>query len=307
MTLEDTALVRDAQAGDVAALGMLLERHRALLTANAVRILGHDPATQDVVQDAMLVALARIGELRDATALRSWLVAIVSNAARAELRHRMAEARAGERLAPAVPALDGVDALIERNALRDWVWTALGRLSEPLRTAIVFRYFTEAGSYQAISDACGVPVGTVRSRLAAARDRLADELRATAALAHPAPERLPLALGTVDAMSAFERTGDRARLLPWFAPDVRYVLGDGIERHGLDAYASALAGSFEMGLRSRITRMTWGADLAVTELAFDQPADLEVPCPPAMTQITVHDGHVNRAVLTHFAAPDSAS
>lgn len=60
------------------------------------------------------------------------------------------------------------------------VWTALERLSEPLRLVATLRYFTGAQSYEAIAEICGVPVGSVRSRLSAAKARLADELLRTA-------------------------------------------------------------------------------------------------------------------------------
>ena len=72
-TLNDAALVRAAQAGDIAGLGALLERHRSRLHAIAVSILGHGPQAEDAVQDTFLIALRRIGELRDPAAARAWL------------------------------------------------------------------------------------------------------------------------------------------------------------------------------------------------------------------------------------------
>jgi len=63
--LDDAALVRCAQAGEVTGLGVLLERHRARLHAVAVSILGHGPDAEDAVQDTFVIALRRIGELRD--------------------------------------------------------------------------------------------------------------------------------------------------------------------------------------------------------------------------------------------------
>ena len=75
-------LVRAAQAGDTAGLGALLERHRSRLHAIAVSMLGHGPQAEDAVQDAFLIALRRIGELRDPAAARAWLVAILVNVCR---------------------------------------------------------------------------------------------------------------------------------------------------------------------------------------------------------------------------------
>jgi DNA-directed RNA polymerase specialized sigma24 family protein len=85
-TLTDAGLVRAAQAGDTAGLGALLERHRARLHAIAVGVVGHGPAAEDAVQETFLIALRRIGELRDPAAARAWLATILVNVCRAELR-----------------------------------------------------------------------------------------------------------------------------------------------------------------------------------------------------------------------------
>jgi RNA polymerase sigma-70 factor (ECF subfamily) len=74
--------------------------------------------------------------------------------------------------------------VLDDHALRDWVWSALEELSEPLQVAVLLRYFTTATSYGQIAAACEVPVGTVRSRLNQARTKLDRALRATAADAH---------------------------------------------------------------------------------------------------------------------------
>ena len=145
-------------------------------------MLGHGPQAEDAVQDTFLIALRRIGELRDPAAARAWLAAILVNVCRGQLRRPDARSSRGRAVGSAGPRQrqrgdrDG--------ALRDWVWTALERLSEPLRLAVMLRYFTGASSYEAIADVCGVPVGTVRSRLSAAKRKLAEELLETAATAH---------------------------------------------------------------------------------------------------------------------------
>lgn len=293
---DDAALVRSAQAGDPAALGELLQRYRALLRAVAVGLLGHGPQAEDAVQDACLIAVRRIGDLRDPSAARPWLLAILGNVCRAQLRR------------PAQPVLDPlarvhrpVEEEIERLALRDWVWTALDRLSPPLRLAIVLRYFSASNTYEAIADLCGVPVGTVRSRLNAGRAKLAHALLETAADAHPAADaHLQLAVATGAAMAAFERTGDRAPLRDVLARDLRFTLSDGVERRGLDPYAERLARGFERGITGRVLSAVNGSDLAVVELRLQSREP--VPCPPAVTQVVFHDGHAVRRIVAHYAA-----
>lgn len=64
----DAELVSTARAGDPASLGLLLARHRAALYVAAVGLLGSVERAQDAVQEASLVAMRRLPELRDPAA-----------------------------------------------------------------------------------------------------------------------------------------------------------------------------------------------------------------------------------------------
>jgi RNA polymerase sigma-70 factor (ECF subfamily) len=299
MPSDDAALVRAAQAGDVAALGALLERHRALLHAVAVSMLGHGPQAEDAVHDAFVVALRRIGDLRDPAAARAWLRAIVSNVCLAQLRRPTVELRDEPIDAPTA---DTVQEALERCAVRDWVWTALGRLSEPLRLPLILRHFSEASSYEAIAEICGVPVGTVRSRLNAARARLADELLATAAAPHERLDEARLrAQDIAAAMATFERTGDVALLRDVFTDDVAFRMFDGVEQRGRERFAAAMTSDFADGVTTRPLRMIVGPDIAVVELLLISPTEQPLHCPPAVTQVHSHGGGLTHRVVSHYA------
>jgi RNA polymerase sigma-70 factor, ECF subfamily len=304
-TLSDEALVRAAQAGDTAGLGALLERHRARLHAIAVSVVGHGPAAEDAVQETFLIALRRIGELRDPCAARAWLAAILVNVCRGELRRPSArvEAEVSE-----LPGPDTAARAIDDGALRDWVWTALERLSEPLRLAVMLRYFTGASSYEAIAELCGVPVGTVRSRLSAAKAKLAEELLETAAAEHDdgmARWRDAAQLG--EAYLRLQRDGDVRAFDGVLTPDVAYVMYDRIQRRGATRYAAELVGDFEDGVRSRVSQVIPGNDVTIVEAWLDNPADQPLHCPPALTQAHFHpDGPTSR-IVSHYAPRPGAS
>jgi RNA polymerase sigma factor (sigma-70 family) len=293
---DDAELVSAAQAGDVAALGALLERHRALLHAIAVSMLGHGPQAEDAVHDAFLIALRRIGDLREPAAARAWLRTIVSNVCLAQLR-RTPELLRDDPVD--APAEDTVADALERWVLRDWVWTALGRLSEPLRLPLILRHFSGASSYEAIAEICGVPVGTVRSRLNAARTRLADELLATAGSRHDSLDEARRRGDEIGAaMTTFERTGESALLSDVFTPDMTYRMFDGV---GRDRFAAALTGDFADGVTTRRLRTVVGADVAVVELLLMSPKDQPLHCPPAVTQVHFHDGGLTHRAVSHYA------
>jgi len=139
---DDATLVRGARSGDPADLGLLFERHRALLLAVAVHRLGHGPQAEDAVQERFLIALRHLDQLRQPAAMRAWLLTILRNVCRAQLRRPAVELMADPgRLGPAVEARSAEEA-IEHAALRDWLWAALDRLSEPLRLVVMLRYRT---------------------------------------------------------------------------------------------------------------------------------------------------------------------
>jgi RNA polymerase sigma-70 factor, ECF subfamily len=135
----------------------------------------HD--AQDVVQDAVLRALRYFDGYRDGDA-RAWLLAIVRNCCLTwQRRHR------GDRVA--VPFADDVaehitdpretDTLAIERSERAMLERAIASLPTEFREVIVLREVEEL-SYKEISDVVGVPMGTVMSRLARARKRLAATL-----------------------------------------------------------------------------------------------------------------------------------
>lgn len=124
--LSDAELTRAAQAGDAAALGVLLARHEAGMRAVALGVLGHGPDADDAVQDAMLVALSRIGDVRDPASVGAWLRMIVRNACRNTVRSNASRRSLGE-LEPV--SADSPERVLEGHALRDWLWHAIDELT----------------------------------------------------------------------------------------------------------------------------------------------------------------------------------
>ncbi|WP_028065807.1 RNA polymerase sigma factor [Solirubrobacter soli] len=294
--MDDAALARAAQAGDAAGLGALFERHHARLHAIATGMLGHGPDAEDAVQDAILIALRRIGELRQPGAVGGWLAAILVNVCRAQRR------RPARVLPFSEPGFDTVQDAIERAALRDWVWTALERLPESQRVAVMLRHFSRVSAYEEIAEICDVPVGTVRSRLNAARTRLAGELLATAAEAYTDRERVRgYALAAGGALAAFQRSGDTRLLDTAFAPDVAFRMADRVERRGRALLAAGLWRDFDDGVVAHPLRVIGGEHVAITELVLESPADQPLHCPPAVTQVHWHDAGRTHRLVSHYA------
>jgi len=135
----------------------------------------HDAA--DIVQEAFLRAFDGLDGLRGDHA-RPWLLAIVRNTCFTWLaRNRNRADHVGlDEEAHAAPDFEAdPEQLALRARDRERVDRALRGLPFEFREVVVLREFEDL-SYRQIADVVGIPVGTVMSRLARARSRLAREL-----------------------------------------------------------------------------------------------------------------------------------
>jgi RNA polymerase sigma-70 factor, ECF subfamily len=145
---------------------IVAEHHRAVY-GYAYRLTGSVHDAEDLTQEVFLIAHRKIGQLRDVETAKSWLFAIARNAFLRDRRPKhpllAADADVEVDLIADDPADDGVD--------RDRLQAALNRLPEVFRAAVAMYYFEER-SYREIADELDVPIGTVMSRLARAKDQL---------------------------------------------------------------------------------------------------------------------------------------
>lgn len=86
--MSDTELLEAARRGDQQAFGDLVGAYRAELTAHCYRMLGSFHDAEDAVQDALLRAWRALPSFEGRSSVRSWLHAIVTNAAIDIARHR---------------------------------------------------------------------------------------------------------------------------------------------------------------------------------------------------------------------------
>jgi RNA polymerase sigma-70 factor (ECF subfamily) len=171
-------LVRRAREGDAAAREELFHRYRSDSYRVAYRQLGHEQDALDVVQEAMLKAFSGLGEFDGRSGFRTWLLKIVTNTALdwGRRRKRRPGFQAGE--SPDKnqdPAAEDPARGLYQQDLRRALDQALSRLTPTIRSTFVL--FAEAGmSYKEIAEAQNVPIGTVMSRIHAARAKLQADL-----------------------------------------------------------------------------------------------------------------------------------
>lgn len=173
----ERAALLACRRGDETACEQLVRRYQDLALRTAYLLTNHRQAAEDVAQNAFLNTFRHLRAFDAERPFRPWFLAILTNEARMYLR--------GQRRRPAVPLLldagqdeppalrqaDELLAGLVRDDERARVRAALAALDEPLRTTAVLYYFNDL-SVDEIADATGAPVGTVKSRLHGARQRL---------------------------------------------------------------------------------------------------------------------------------------
>ncbi len=163
---DDAALLRAHVRGDRDAFAELVRRHRDRLWAVALRTLGDREEASDALQDALISALRAADRFRGDAAVTTWLHRIVVNACLDRMRRRQAR--------PTVPLADTEPpplVPVDSDTALD-VRAALARLPYDQRVALVL---VDIEGYP-VSEAAAilqVPEGTVKSRCARGRARLA--------------------------------------------------------------------------------------------------------------------------------------
>lgn len=160
---------------------MAAEAHQAVMEGLAallprlwrygLLLSGNRDTAEELVQATCVRALERSAQFSPGTRLDRWLIAILHSIWLNEVRAR--KVRQGQGLVDAETALvfDGIRG-IETNILASQVLTQVQGLPEVQREA-VYLVYVEGLSYREAAEALGVPIGTIMSRLAGARARLA--------------------------------------------------------------------------------------------------------------------------------------
>lgn len=173
---DDRGLVVQAQTGRREARDALARRFRRPAYLLALQIVGNSDDALDIAQDAMLRFFESLGRFRPSQPVRPWLFTIVRNRARDMWRRR--SNRPGESIdirPDLVAQLADLGLNPERTAVRRQrqaqVWRGIEALSQSHREIIILRDFHDL-AYSDIAAVLAIPVGTVMSRLHAARGAL---------------------------------------------------------------------------------------------------------------------------------------
>ena len=179
--LADDELIRLVRGGETDAFAEIVRRTRRAAYGLARRITRNHEDADDAVQESYVKAFRALGRFEAGRAIGPWLLTIVARTALSRVRQGKRRAAlplddagsdggivVGERIAD--PGADPT--AVERR----WdVERAFARLSPEHQEILALRVEGDL-TYAAIAEALGIPVGTVMSRLARAREALLEQM-----------------------------------------------------------------------------------------------------------------------------------
>ena len=177
---EEWSLIRRSAAGDHEAFRQLVQRHHRLVLNAAYRALGDASLAEDVAQEVFLKVYRSLPSYRHEKPFTHWLHRVASNAITDALRRRRPVVSLdGLERPPPGPEADPQDVAARRDLQRA-VRQAIAGLPPHYRQTLALQVFHTL-SYEEIALALEIPLGTVMSRLNAAkrilRERLKDLVR----------------------------------------------------------------------------------------------------------------------------------
>ena len=182
--MDEITLIQEAKHGDLDAFNRLVLAYQDQTYNLAFRLLGEDASAQDATQIAFINAYQAIKSYRGGS-FRAWILRILTNVCYDELRRQKrkptedlnpVDTDTGEEMEdPSWLSDDSQSPAehVEQQELEKAIQNCLGGLPEEFRTVIVL-VDVQGMDYQEASEVVRTPLGTVRSRLARARQRVQD-------------------------------------------------------------------------------------------------------------------------------------
>lgn len=181
---DEDALVKLAMVGDDAATGDLIRIHQQKMYNLALRMTRNSHDAADLTQDIFIHMIKKMDTFRFESSFSTWLYRLAVNLCLDFLRRRsrrrdISIEEGSDRIVCPSSFGENPTSRIEERELRSDLERAIRGLKPKYRLIIILCDI-DGLSYAQAAEIMKVPVGTVKSRLARARLKLADELKGAA-------------------------------------------------------------------------------------------------------------------------------
>ena len=168
----DRALIVECLRGSQSAFEAMFDRYERKVFFIALQMVGNREDALDVSQMAFASAFSNLRGFDTRRPLAPWLFRIVRNRSVDLLRKKKGRVSHDTEQTEQLPSpVDDPSALVQRDEIKQKIWSAMERLAVHEREVLVLREFHDM-SYKEIASVLDVPMGTVMSRLSAARKKL---------------------------------------------------------------------------------------------------------------------------------------
>lgn len=187
--LEQVDLIVKCQSDDMCAIEELVKRNQKIVYSTLYHLLSNKSEVADLAQEALFRMCKSIKKLRNPVTFKWWLNQIITNLVYDELRKKKRKLNTISMDAPISqdPDLAKInrditdlsqqpDESMMSSELDERIRKSIENLPEQFRTVIVFREL-QGLSYEEIAKITDTNLGTVKSRIARARNRLQEELK----------------------------------------------------------------------------------------------------------------------------------
>ena len=172
----EQSLIQRAQKGDPEAFATLVDEHQRYVYNLALRVVRDENEALDLTQETFVRAWTALPNFRGQSQFRTWLYRITTNLCYNRLPSlRRSLNDLGDDILPDVPESEDTASnplrAIESNEIRTQLHQAIDRLDANYKILIVMRYHDEL-SYEEIASLLNLPLGTVKTGLFRAREKL---------------------------------------------------------------------------------------------------------------------------------------
>lgn len=295
--------VRAAQNGEESSWGLLYQYYNPKLYAAALAICAALPESKDLVQDTFLAAYLKLSQLKDAENFEGWIRKILERNCYRVLSKNREKKKEDFGSIAASELIDDIEKRFDQPFYHSQLYKALTELPETLLSTLLLRYFSSYSSYRDIADIFSIPIGTVRSRLSEAKQKLIEKWnKPSGGNFNAFHESNTWNQFYYEVFSgAHHSETDRKKLLSHLGKNVRIVFSGGISHVGSGAFENLIIDDHKHSSWLTPVKVISCGNLSIIEIKHFNSVEHPNHCPPKSVAVLRREKSEVRKMTLHIA------